>query len=115
MYKTTSVITGTLLLLSITTGAYADSARTFKKKCGACHSITVNGETIGKPAMGPDLTGISSKRPEGFVRMYIIDPNGARKKYSDVYQNEIKGKYKMKMPPVKLSDDVLDELVDFMK
>ena len=115
MSKIISFIAGVFLLISMTAGLYADGARTFKKKCGSCHSATIDGKVYGKATMGPDLTGITSNRGADFIRLYISDPKAARKKYSDVYNKEIKGKYKMKMPAIKLKDADLDDLVESLK
>lgn len=115
MSKIISLMMVSFLFLSVTMGAYAGGADTFNRKCGSCHSATIDGKTIGSSTMGPDLTGIASTRPADFLRMYIVNPRQARKDYSDIYKKEIKGKYKMKMPPVRLKDDVLDELIESLK
>ena len=115
MSKIISFIMGASLFMFMTVDAYADGARTFKKKCGSCHSATIDGTALGKAAMGPDLTGIASKRGDDYLRLYITNPQKARKEHSDIYNSEIKGKYKMKMPPVKLDDATLDELIDSLK
>lgn len=96
-------------------GLHADDGSLFKSKCGMCHKATIQGKATGTGSSGPDLTGINGKRTEEYLKLYIINPNEARTKHADIYNKEIKNKYSMKMPAVKLNDEQLKTIVSSLK
>jgi mono/diheme cytochrome c family protein len=110
-------ITITLLaVFAFTTGAlFADGKKVFKRRCGTCHTIEHAGEKLGNGTTGPILTGLASKRPEEYIRLYMKKPDEARKKFSNIYEAEVKGKYTMKMMTVQISDTEINEVFELMK
>ncbi|MDH4200882.1 MAG: cytochrome c [Spirochaetia bacterium] len=85
--------------LIITAGIFADDAAVFKKKCGACHTL----KNVSSAKSGPDLTGVASRRPEEYVKLYMTNPAEAKKKFPDIFAKEIKGKFQFSMPAQKLN------------
>ena len=82
---------------SATAGA-ADAPESYDKKCKLCHSIKGEG---GKQAeKGGPLDGVGSKRDAAWLEAYIRDP---KSKMPDA-----------KMPKMKLSDDEVKALVEYM-
>ncbi len=91
---------GLAVLLTTWTAAAraADAPEVYDKKCKLCHSIKGEG---GKQAdKGGALDGVGAKRDRAWLEAYIRDP---KSKMPDA-----------KMPKMKLSDDELKALVDYM-
>ncbi|MCC6540634.1 MAG: cytochrome c [Flavobacteriales bacterium] len=59
------ILCSAVVAAMITTGAPAqDGAEIFKKNCTACHKM-------GKKLVGPDLTGVTEKRSDEWLRKFI--------------------------------------------
>ena len=108
--KTLKLIT-TIVTLAMVQGVYADDAAVFKKKCGVCHSL----KSVSNGKMGPDLTGYTAKRPEEYIKMYPKNPSEAKKKFPEIFEKEVKGKYSSVMPPVKLTEDEEKAILNALK
>lgn len=65
------------------------------QKCSLCHKI---GDTGGK--LGPDLSGVATKRDAAWLAKYLPNPKAADPKN--------------KMPPVKVKPADLDDLVAYL-
>lgn len=98
-------------LLFFTAGIFADDAAIFKKRCGVCHALN----SVSKATMGPNLTGVASKRPEEYVKLYMTNPAEAKKKFPDIYKKEVKGKYSATMPTIKVSAEEMAALLKLLK
>lgn len=87
------------LLIVGTVAAHAASApEVYEKKCKLCHSI---GGDAGKQAeKGGKLDGVGAKRDAAWLEKYLRDPKAAMPD--------------AKMPKMKLSDEELKTLVDYM-
>jgi len=103
-----------LIACTMSSLLYADGAETFKKKCGICHKLEVDGSAIASGKTGPVLTGLASKRPVDYLKLYMSNPDEAKKKFADVY-NANKGNYSIKMPKIKVSDEEIEEILALMK
>jgi len=103
-----------LILLSsfvFASAVFADDAAVFKKKCGVCH--TLSSVSTGKQA--PDLTGLAKKRPVEYINLYMVNPAEAKKKFADIYNKEVKGKYQFPMPATKLTDAEKQSILNVLK
>ena len=86
-----------------------DSADYFERKCASCHSIG------GGDDVGPDLKGVTERRPEEWILKFIKDSEAVIKS-GDPIANELFAKFKnKKMPAQEISDDDLKELYVFLK
>jgi len=93
--------TGIGLAMLITTWgltAHAAAPEVYEKKCKLCHSIKGEGGKLADK--GGALDGVGSKRDAAWLEAYLRDP---KSKMPDA-----------KMPKMKLSDDELKALVDYM-
>ena len=94
--------TGIGLAVLVTTwglNAHAAGApEVYEKKCKLCHSI--KGEGGKQAAKGGALDGVGGKRDAAWLEAYLRDP---KSKMPDA-----------KMPKMKLSDDEMKALVDYM-
>lgn len=97
--------------LLFTAGIFADDAAVFKKKCGSCHTV----KSVANGKQGPDLTGILSRRPEEYVKAYLVNPAEAKKKFPDVFEKEVKGKFSFTMPPQKINADDTQAILNVLK
>lgn len=91
---------GTIVVLfgCALSAAAADAPEAYDKKCKLCHSIKGEG---GKQAeKGGPLDGVGAKRDAAWLQKYFSDPKGT---IPD-----------SKMPKLKLSDDEMKALVDYM-
>jgi cytochrome c553 len=103
-----------LILVSMSvfaSAAFADDAAVFKKKCGTCHALS----SVSKGSQGPDLTGFASKRPADYLKAYMKNPSEAKKTYADIYNKDVKGKYKFAMPAVKLTEAEEASILNLLK
>jgi len=87
----------------------------FKKYCGKCHMVKADGKKIGRGKTGPDLTGYAEKRSPEFLALYSKDPKAAQTKFPDIYENEIKGKYKTRMKKIDINDAELEQILKLLK
>lgn len=81
----------------------------YENKCVSCHSIG------GGDEVGPDLKGVTEKRPEKWLIDFIRDSEKVIKS-GDPIANELFAKFKnKKMPAQDLSDDEIKLLLEFIK
>jgi mono/diheme cytochrome c family protein len=103
-----------ILLISsliFTASIFADDAAIFKKRCGTCHTI----KSVSNGKIGPDLTGLASRRPEEYIKAYLVNPADAKKKFPDIFEKEIKGKFSSAMPAQKLKADETTAILNALK
>ena len=87
-----------VLLACVLPARAAGAPEVYDKKCKLCHSIKGEG---GKQAQkGGALDGVGAKRDAAWLKQYIGDPKSAMPD--------------AKMPKIKLSDDEMKALVDYM-
>ena len=99
----------TFVTLMISSAWGFDSADYFERKCASCHSIG------GGDDVGPDLKGVTERRPEEWILKFIKDSEAVIKS-GDPIANELFAKFKnKKMPAQEISDDDLKELYVFLK
>ena len=79
----------------------------FETKCLACHSIA------GGDKMGPDLHGVTKRRPEAWLVRWLKDPEGMAK--SDPIGKELLAKYKVPMPDQHVTDAEVKDYVAYFK
>ncbi len=116
-----SVVVGILLLVPLHSIVLAqseidtESARIaeqgesiFLQRCSACH--TVGG---GDKPMGPDLAGVTEKRDRAWLERIIQEP-GKLIAEGDTAALELKEKYGMVMPAMKLSPEQLEAVLTFL-
>ncbi|MES0491723.1 MAG: cytochrome c [Leptospirales bacterium] len=96
-------------------GNSKNGVKLIKAKCGYCHAFSANGKKISSATSGPDLTGIATERGEPFTRIYMVNPEQGRKDFKAIYDKEIKGKYNMKMPSVRLTPSEIDDITAALK
>jgi len=109
-----------LFLFSIVTAAHADAERgkeiyntKSKGKCAVCHKF-------GKKVVGPDLTGVTKRATEKWLKKWLADPKKVWNE-NDPYVMELKKrlkKEKRKKPSHKtreLTAEMIDDLIDFLK
>lgn len=86
-----------------------DAPEFFEKKCSSCHSIG------GGDDVGPDLKGVTEKRPEKWLIDFIRDSEKVIAS-GDPVANELFAKFKnKKMPAHELSDEEIKYILDFIK
>ncbi|MDH4262070.1 MAG: cytochrome c [Spirochaetia bacterium] len=101
-----------LVFISLLTSAvFAEDGDIFKKKCGVCHALN----NVSKAKQGPDLTGYAAKRSNEYLQAYMTNPAEAKKKFPDIYNKEVKGKYQFAMPSVKLTDTEKQSILNVLK
>ena len=92
------------LIGSQSLSAQESGKQIFQKACAACHSIGA-----GK-LVGPDLAGVSDKRPEDWLIKFIRSPqalvNSGDKTAKDLFEE-----FKMPMPDQALSDDQIKKVL----
>jgi len=76
----------------------AGAPEVYEKKCKLCHSV--KGEGGKQAAKGGALDGVGAKRDAAWLQKYLADP---KSQMPDA-----------KMPKMKLSDDEMKALVDYM-
>jgi cytochrome c5 len=98
MHRWTGIGLAILVTTCGMTAHAADAPESYEKKCKLCHSIKGEG---GKQAdKGGPLDGVGSKRDAAWLEAYFRDP---KSKMPDA-----------KMPKLKLTDDEMKALVDYM-
>jgi len=105
------ILTMALFMIFSSAVFAGDDKAVFKKKCGVCHALS----SVSKESQGPDLTGYASKRPADYLKAYMKNPAEAKKKYADIYNKEVKGKYKFAMPSVKLTEAETESILNALK
>jgi len=106
-----------LSLVFFTPAIFGDGVKLFEQNCGKCHTMSYQGTTIGKGKGGPDLTGLKAKRPVGYILLYVRDPAAAQAKYPDIYNSQIKGKFRKSMKKIgesAVSDSELSQILDMI-
>ena len=100
----------TFLVLIASTQAFSfDGGEYFERKCASCHTIG------GGDDVGPDLKGVTERRPEIWILKFIKDSQAVIQS-GDPIGNELFAKFKnKKMPAQELSDDDLKDLYAFLK
>jgi len=109
-----------IFILLFATAAYADAKRgeeiyksKSKGKCAICHKF-------GKKLVGPDLTGVTKRATEEWLKKWLADPKKVWTE-NDPYMMDLKKKMKKvkrkkpshKTPP--LTAEMIDDLIDFLK
>ena len=79
----------------------------FESKCLACHTIA------GGDKMGPDLYGVTKRRPEPWLTRWLHDPEQMAK--SDPIGQEMLAKYKVPMPNQSLGDAEIKQYIAYFK
>ncbi len=79
----------------------------FQGKCSQCHSIG------GGRKVGPDLQGISERRPKKWLEEFISDPEKMFRDNDPVAANLL-NEYKVRMPALGLSKDDVEAILDFI-
>ena len=81
----------------------------FMSRCSACHSIGG-----GDDKLGPDLAGVAERRPRPWLLRWIKEPDRMLAA-KDPTAMALKAKYRgVPMPNLKLSDDDVTDVVDFI-
>ena len=81
----------------------------FMSRCSACHSIGG-----GDDKLGPDLAGVTERRPNAWLRRWIKEPDRMLAA-KDPTAMALKAKYRgVPMPNLKLSDDDVVDVVEFI-
>ena len=98
-----------LLILSLATPAHGDRGKElFDQQCAGCH-------TIGRGDMGgPDLHGVSSRRPEGWLVKIITEPDKLTAA-KDPVQADLVKKYGFEMPRLGISRDDALKIIAHLK
>ena len=109
-----------LFLFSMIAVAHADAKRgeeiyntKSKGRCAVCHKF-------GKKLVGPDLTGVTGRATEKWIKKWLADPKKVWNE-NDPYMVDLKKRMKKmkrkkpshKTPP--LTADMIDDLIDFLK
>lgn len=98
-----------LALLAAAGTARADSGKElFEQQCAGCHTIG------GGDSGGPDLKGITAKRPAEWLVRVIAEPDKLTAE-KDATQLELIKKYGMEMPNVGISQDDARKIVSFLQ
>ena len=83
--------------------------QTFMSRCSACHSIGG-----GDDRLGPDLAGVVERRPRPWLLRWIKEPDRMLAA-KDPTAMALKARYRgVPMPNLKLSDDDVADVVDFL-
>ncbi|HVF82558.1 MAG TPA: cytochrome c, partial [Sphingomicrobium sp.] len=81
----------------------------FMTRCSACHSIGG-----GSGRLGPDLAGVTDRRPRAWLMRRIKEPDRMRAA-KDPATMAVAAKYpNMRMPNLRLSDVQVAEIIDYL-
>lgn len=83
-----------------------DGEQLFKKNCTACHKM-------GARLVGPDLTGITEKQPEKWIKSFIVNSQ-AMVKAGDPAAVAIFEEYKVPMTSFSFTDAELSAIVGYL-
>ena len=91
-------------LRALNTGEYL-----FATKCSACHSLG------GGTRVGPDLSGVTTRRSRSWLAKYIAAPDAVLKA-GDPVATALFGQYKqMQMPNLQLTDEQIQEVLQYLE
>ena len=112
--SSTQGVLGAMLLAGFLTGAQPASAQEsgkqlYEKACAACHSIGA-----GK-LLGPDLAGVTDRRPEDWLIKYIKSAESLVKAGDKVAVALYEEYNKMPMPDQAMSDDEIRKVLAHIK
>lgn len=97
-----------LLLCSASATAWAeDGKELFQTKCSSCHSIG------GGPGVGPDLKGVTQRRPADWLVRVITEPNKLAAD-KDPTQTALMKQFGMEMPNLGVSREDAQKIVAFL-
>jgi mono/diheme cytochrome c family protein len=83
-------------------------ARTFKRRCAACHAIT------GESRVGPDLAGVTRRRDLAWIRRMMLAPDSMTT--NDPVAQMLKARYQVQMMvPGGVSPAESRGLVEFLR
>jgi mono/diheme cytochrome c family protein len=98
-----------LLSLLLSAPAWADSGKeVFDKECSGCHTIG------GGDSGGPDLSGVTGKRPAEWLERIIVEPDKLTAD-KDPVQLELVRKYGGEMPNVGLSRKDARKVIAYLR
>lgn len=99
-----------LFYLSVTAvTAQNEGENIFKQKCTACH-------TIGKGKLvGPDLSGVSSRREDGWLKRQIKTPDVMIAEKDPIVMKLLEESNNVPMAPLGLSDNEVEAVIVFLK
>lgn len=101
-------ILATIISTSMVLGANAqDGEQLFIRNCSACHKM-------GTRLVGPDLTGVTERRSEDWIKSFITNSQ-AMVKAGDADAVAIFNEFKVPMTSFPLTDTELTALVDYLK
>ncbi len=107
-----------LMLLVLSSTAFADGKMLFSKNCKACHTIG------GGDKIGPDLAGVNSRRKFAWIKKFVAYPDGMingdeeEEGYEkpDAYAKKLFAAYKpTMMQEIEISDADLKSILKFIK
>ncbi len=86
-----------------------DGGRLFVEKCTACH-------TIGKGKLvGPDLSGVTARREESWLRRQIKEPERLIAEKDPIVMVLLKESNNVPMVPLGLSDAEVESVIAYLK
>ena len=98
-----------VLVLSLAALAHGDTGKElFEKQCASCH--TIGGGDTG----GPDLKGVTAKRPAPWLERVIVEPDKLSAE-KDATQLELVKKYGYEMPNLGVSRDDALKIIAWLK
>lgn len=89
-------------------GSVAQGKEVFNEKCASCHTIG------GGRKIGPDLKGVTEKRPHEWLVKFISDPERMYEE-GDPTAIELLKEYKIKMPTQNLSEKQVADVIAYME
>lgn len=87
---------------------FAQPSDLFQQRCSACHSIG------GGRLVGPDLAGVSDRRPEAWLIKFIKTPQAVIDS-GDASAKALFDEFKMVMPDQALSDGQIKGILSYIK
>lgn len=98
-----------LLVILFSGPAWADSGKElFEKECSGCHTIG------GGDSGGPDLKGITGKRPAGWLERVIVEPDKLTAEKDPVQLGLVK-QYGGEMPNLGISSKDAKKIIAFLQ
>jgi protein SCO1/2 len=89
--------------------AFNKGQYTFAYHCAACHTIG-----SGTPHIGPDLDGVTTRRPRDWLRRFIAAPDKMNAA-GDPIALELRATYRQaRMPNLALSDEDVSAVIDYL-
>lgn len=90
-------------------GNVAAGKKLFEEKCAACHAIG------GEKKVGPDLKGITEKRPEGWLIGFITNPEKMFEEGDPTATQLLKEYGGLKMPDSGVSEEQAKDILAYIK